>query len=75
MDFDASRAILRGPDQFLRFNAPEEGEPLSSLGLPEDEMLLVVERRGEQRAFLLQQMAYHHLAQGMLAGEPYLVSF
>jgi hypothetical protein len=75
MGIDSSRAILKGPDHFLRFNVPEHGEALASLGLPEDKMLLVIERRGEQRAFLLEQMAYHHLAQGTLAGEPYLVSF
>jgi len=73
--FDARRAILRGPDQFQRFDVPDEGERLADAGLDADAALLVAERGGESRALIVKQMAYHHLAQGTLAGEPYLVSF
>jgi len=37
--------------------------------------LIAFERGGMHRAFLAREMAYHHVAQGELAGEPYLVSF
>jgi hypothetical protein len=73
--FDERRAILRGPDQFQRFDVPGGGEPLADAGLDPDSALLVPERGGESRALIVKQMAYHHLAQGTLAGEPYLVSF
>ncbi len=68
MTFDAKRAMLKGPDMFSRFRTPETG-------LNPKEQLLVFERGGEQRALILNQMAYHHVAQGELAGEPYLVTF
>ncbi|MBL4849567.1 MAG: DUF3179 domain-containing protein [Planctomycetes bacterium] len=74
-EFDASRAWLKKPDEFKRFRVPDEGEPLESAGLKDDDWLIVAERSGERRAFFLNHMAYHHLAQGTLAGEPYLVSF
>ncbi|GGE07404.1 hypothetical protein GCM10011571_05820 [Marinithermofilum abyssi] len=37
--------------------------------------LLVVERNGVPLAFSVYQMAYHHIAQGELAGHPYLVAY
>ena len=73
--FDASRAWLKQPDMFVRLRASQDGEPLSSVRLPADAELLVVERGGERRALGAREMAYHHLAQGELAGEPYLVSY
>jgi hypothetical protein len=75
MDFDASRAMLHEPDDFPRFRVPDRGSPLASAGLSRKEALIIVERGGARRALSLRQMAYHHLAQGELAGEPYAVSF
>ncbi|MFQ5985881.1 MAG: DUF3179 domain-containing (seleno)protein [Thermoplasmata archaeon] len=74
-EFDADRAWLREPDLFQRFRVPEEGEPLADANLDPTEMLLIVERGDARRAFLVRQISYHHLAQGGLDGEPYLVSF
>ncbi len=73
--FDAGRAKLRNPDMFRRFRVPDKGKPLADAGLDPGEMLLVVERGKARRAFLVSQISYHHLAQGELDGEPYLVSF
>ena len=73
--FDTSRAWLRKPDLFPRFTAPAEGKQLSSLSLAEHEELLVVERGGLRRAFLMRHAGWHHVIQGELAGEPYVVSF
>ena len=75
MVFDSERAILKGPDQFKRFNVTNDGVPLNEANLKPQEVLLVFERAGERRALLQKQMVYHHVAQGELAGEPYLVSF
>ncbi|GGE27887.1 hypothetical protein GCM10011571_32570 [Marinithermofilum abyssi] len=41
---------------------------------PKDE-ILVVERRGQRLAFSLYQMTYHHVAQGELAGQPFILAF
>lgn len=75
MDIDAGRAMLNEPDEFPRFRVPERGSPLASAGLDAKESLIIVERGGVRRALSLRQMAFHHLAQGELAGEPYAVSF
>jgi hypothetical protein len=75
MVFDAGRAILKDPDMFQRFRAPAEGTPLPEAGLAPEDQLIVFERGGERRALELHRMAYHHLAQGELAGKPYLISF
>jgi hypothetical protein len=74
-EFDVSRAKLKAPDQFKRFAVPDVGEPLAKAKLKGDDWLLVVARGGLRLAFQLNHMAYHHVAQGTLAGEPYLVSF
>jgi hypothetical protein len=75
MVFDSNRAILKNPDTFKRFNVTSKAIPLKEAKLNPNEVLLVFERCGERRALLQKQMVYHHLAQGELAGEPYLVSF
>ena len=73
--FDASRARLKGPDYFKRFNVPDAGQALASVGASDDTEIIVFERGGQSRALYLKQMVYHHLAQGTLNGMPYLVSF
>ena len=74
-DFDAERAMLRGPGMFRPFRVPDRGEPLATSEMPLDELLVVVERRGHRIALLVRQLTYHHVAQGRLGGEPYAVSF
>jgi hypothetical protein len=54
---------------------PVKGQSLSKPNLHPDEELIVIERKGKYRALLAREMAYHHVAQGELAGEPYLVTF
>lgn len=75
MDFDADRAMLQGPDVFERYRVPDALPKLADADLDGDVELLVMERQGTRMAMLVHQMAYHHVAQGELAGEPYLVSF
>lgn len=60
---------------FKRFRVPRRGKSLQKSGLAGSTELIVFERAGESRALLMRQMAYHHVAQGELAGQPYLVSF
>lgn len=78
MDFHLERAYLKGPDWFARFAVPADGAlqtPLAEANLDPDTELLLFERGGETRALLVRQMAYHHVAQGQLRGEPYVVTF
>ena len=73
--FDPERARFSGPDQFPRFRVTGDGSSLAEARLPPETLLLVFERGGERRALSVTQMTWHHLAQGELAGEPYVVSF
>ena len=75
MPFDPQRAFLKGPDRFPRFSIPGHGQPLAAAGLDPGELILLVQRGGRQLALLATEMAYHHVAQGKLAGQPYLVTF
>jgi hypothetical protein len=60
---------------FPPFIVPVHGMPLAALSLPGETELLVFSRGGTWRGLVAREMAYHHVAQGELAGEPYLVSF
>lgn len=71
---DRSKAFVKKKFQFAPF-LPKNAVPLGSANLRPDEDLLVFERGGKRYALILRQMAYHHVAQGTLNGEPYLVSF
>ena len=51
------------------------GVSLATLSFPADEELILFSRGSEQRALVAREMAYHHVAQGELADQPYLVSF
>lgn len=75
VSFDAERAQLAGPDFFPRFRATGSGVALGKSRLMPDGHVLVVERGGERVALSLAQMTFHHVAQGDLAGQPYLVAF
>lgn len=77
MRIDRSRAkVKKSGFQFVPLRpGAEEGTELSHTQLHGDVELIVFERRGDRRALLAREMAYHHVAQGVLAGEPYLVSF
>lgn len=71
-----SRSLLvRKAYLFEPFSVPERGLPLSALRFPVDTELILFSRGNQTRALLAREMAYHHVAQGELGGEPYLVSF
>ena len=50
-------------------------EALASGDVREDTPVLVMEGATGVLALLTRQMCYHHLAQGEMAGEPWMVSF
>ena len=74
-DFDLSKAILKDEPMFAPFQVRDLGVPLRAAKLEARTELLLMERDGAAIAFLVRQMAYHHVAQGEFAGEPYLISF
>lgn len=77
-DFDADRAMLTDAPMFDAFY-PTEYEPLAEARrerrLADDAAVLVLNRGDATLALLTMQMSYHHIAQGELAGEPWMVSF
>ena len=48
---------------------------LAGAKLKGDTELLAFERGGQRRAVLISQVMYHHVVQGEIAGEPYLVTY
>ncbi|GGE07408.1 hypothetical protein GCM10011571_05830 [Marinithermofilum abyssi] len=75
-DFNEKKIIR--DNHFQRFDVVGS-EPLADVlerkkMKPTDEVL-VVERGGHRLAFSLYQMTYHHVAQGELAGQPYILAF
>jgi hypothetical protein len=77
MTIDRSRLLILAKKSFLfePFRFPKHSIRLDQTSLEADTELIVVERGRLHRAFLAREMAYHHVVQGELAGEPYLVSF
>ncbi|MGI9628704.1 MAG: hypothetical protein ACR2QM_17855 [Longimicrobiales bacterium] len=77
-DFDDGRALLTDEPMFDAFY-PTELESLAdakkSGRVTDDTALLVLQRNGVTLALLTMQMSYHHIAQGELEGEPWMVSF
>lgn len=77
-DFDEDRAMLTDAPMFDAFY-PTEYERLEDAlrdrRVDDETALLVLEQGGTTLTFLTMQMSYHHIAQGELAGEPWMVSF
>lgn len=62
--------------RFEPFRPQEKNEQLlAAAHLKSDTELLVFERGGQRRAVILTEAMYHHVVQGELGGEPYLVTF
>ncbi len=77
-DFDIDVARIGVGSRFEPFRV-SESEPLrdamSAGKLQGDTRVLVMDHPDRQLAFLTDQMAYHHVAQGEIDGEPWMVSF
>ena len=73
---DRSKCKVRAEEFYFEpFRPQGDGVALADAGLRPDEELIIFQRGGVERALIVRQMAYHHVAQGKLAGEPYLVTF
>lgn len=77
-DFDPDRAMLNDSPMFDPFRVSDMEaltDALSDGRVRKDTPVLSIERGGTQLALLTMQMSYHHVAQGELKGEPWMVSF
>ena len=76
--FDISRAWIADSTIFEPFLVQETTplrEALARHLVDDDTPLLVVDRAGGRLALITAQLAYHHVAQGKMKGEPWMVSF
>jgi hypothetical protein len=77
-EFDKRHALLLRRDIFAPYRVTSTSllrDALSRDDLPDDAPVLVVERGAAALVLLTGQLLYHHVAQGELAGEPWMVSF
>ncbi len=77
-EFDINRARVGAGSRFEPFRVGQTQSLRQALAagvVASDTRLLVMEHAAGRLALLTDQMAYHHVAQGDIAGEPWMVSF
>ena len=77
-EFDHSRAILHDSSNFERFYVEETIPLKEALGngtLQKSTPLALLHNKAGPLTLVMSQLMYHHLAQGEMEGEPWLVSF
>ena len=76
--FDVERAFIGSQPIFTPLRDPEF-EPLRAVlrrgDVSEDTPMLVFRTADRTMALVASQMSYHHVAQGEMAGEPWMVTF
>ena len=76
--FDTDRAIFWRAPNFVPLRNPVWGplsDALRSGDVSDDTPVLVFEVAGSTLVLVSGQMAYHHVAQGHMYGEPWMVTF
>ena len=76
--FDPARAILGDTPMFDAFYPTTTTRLFDALDdrvVRDDTGVLVMDVAGQKLALVTRQMSYHHVAQGELAGEPWMVTF
>lgn len=76
--FDRNRLIFQDTTVYHPFVVESSlplADALAAGDVNTDTRLLVMLHPAGMLAFLMDQMAYHHVAQGEITGEPWLVSF
>ncbi len=77
-EFDHSRAILGDSGMFVPFYVEETiplQEALDDGTLRKDTPLALLHNKAGPLTLVMSQLYYHHLVQGEMEGEPWLVSF
>lgn len=76
--FDTERALFWAEPNFVPLRDPE-WSPLRDVrrarDVADDTPVLVFEAGGQTLVLVSSQMSYHHVAQGEMAGEPWMVTF
>jgi hypothetical protein len=76
--FDPERALFFAQSNFDPLRDPD-WSPLRDVrdagDVADDQPVLVFEAGGETLVLVSSQMSYHHVAQGEMAGEPWMVTF
>ena len=77
IEFDIDVARIGGGrfEPFLVSETEPMRDAMSAGKLQDDTRLLVLDHPAGVLAFLTDQMTYHHVAQGEIDGEPWMVSF
>jgi hypothetical protein len=76
--FDPERAIFFAEPNFTPWRDPDWRplrDALEARDIAEDTPVLVFEAGGRTLTLVSSQMSYHHVAQGEMAGEPWMVTF
>ena len=76
--FDTERVLLWAEPNFIPFRDPEwqplrDARRANSVG--DDTPVVLFEAGGQTLVLVTSQMSYHHVAQGEMAGEPWMVTF
>ena len=71
---EASQTGSRG-GRFPPLDDPHVVMPEAATWLRDDTLILGAVQNGEARAYPVFMMAFHHVANGVLGGKPYLVTF
>lgn len=76
--FDTARALFWAEPNFVPLRNPE-WKPLRTAlrarEVADDTPVLLFEAGGSTLTLVSSQMSYHHVAQGEMAGEPWMVTF
>ncbi len=78
LGFEPGRAVLDdawGFDPFPVATTEPLKDALAAGKVSEETAVLLLDRGDTRLALLTEQMSYHHIAQGELEGEPWMVSF
>ncbi len=78
LGFEPGRAILSdvwGFDPFPVTKMEPLKDALEEGKISEETAVLLLDRGDTRLALLTEQMSYHHIAQGELEGEPWMVAF
>ena len=76
--FDVDRAYIGRQPLFQPLHDPDFSSLRAALDggyVSEDSPMLVFEAGGQTLSLVTSQMSYHHVAQGEMAGEPWMVTF
>ena len=64
-----------GPNLFKPMHIEGDGKSLADANLDPDKDIFFFERSGKQRAILVDDLQFPHVAQGTLGDEPFVISF